>query len=134
VDSQSLVDAETANPFVGTWTANLSRSRRHPGNPFQRATLEFTVDGDRVTILNIVLDDSGHEETGSNTILVDGSEHPSEERSGYVLTARWHGARVLETEAKKDGQKVGWGRYEVSDDGKTLTISGDDQVIVLDRT
>jgi hypothetical protein len=47
--------------------------------------------------------------------------------------ARWRGSHVLETEAKKDGQKVGWGRYEVEDNGKTLTISGDEQMIVLDR-
>ena len=95
--------------------------------------LEFTVEGDVLTIVDVVIDDSGHEESNKNTILVDGDEHPSENDNGYVLIAKWRGPRVLETVAKKDGQVVGWGKYEVSDDGKTLTISGDEQMILLDR-
>ena len=124
---------EKANPFVGKWTANLSSSKRHPSNQFQSATLQFTVDGDSVTITDVVVDDSGREEHGKNTILVDDNEHPSENGNGYALVARWRGSRVLETIAKKNGQVVGWGTYEVSDDGRILTISGDQQVIVLDR-
>ena len=133
VDSHSARELEKTNPFVGKWIANLSKSKRHPSNQFQSAILEFAVAGDIVTITDIVVDAEGHEAHGKNTILADDNEHPSEERDGYVLMARWRGPHVLETEAKKNGQKVGWGRYEVSDDGKTLTISGDEQMIVLDR-
>jgi hypothetical protein len=127
------VDPESvgANPFVGKWTANLSKSKRHPANPFQSAVLEFAVLGDSVTITNVYIDDAGREEHGKNTILADGVEYPSD--NGYSLTARWRGTRILETAAKKDGQVAGWGRYEVSEDGQTLTISGDEQMIVLDR-
>jgi len=133
VDSQSAVALEQVNPFVGKWIANLSKSRRHPGNQFQSATIQFEVIGDILTIIDIVVDASGREEHGKNTILVDGNEHESEERNGYVLMATWRGSQVLETVAKKDGQVAGWGKYEVSDDGNTLTISGDKQLIVLDR-
>ena len=131
--SPSSVVSEMTNPFTGKWRANLSKSKRHPGNQFQSAMLEFTVEGDVVTIVDFVIDDSGHEESGKNIILVDGDEHPSENGNGYILIARWRSSRVLETVAKKDGQIVGWGKYEVSDDGKTLTISGDEQKILLDR-
>jgi hypothetical protein len=122
-----------ANPFAGKWTANLSKSRQHPGNPFQSATLQFEVAGETVTISDVVVDASGREEHGRNTILADGNEHPSEHGHGYILVARWQGPQILETVAKKDGQMAGWGKYEVSDDHKTLTISGDKQMIVLDR-
>lgn len=132
-DFRSTTTFEKATPFEGKWVANLSKSKRHPGNQFQSAILEFAVAGDIVTITDIVVDAEGHEAHGKNTILADANEHSSEERDGYVLMARWRGPHVLETEAKKNGQKVGWGRYEVSDDGKTLTISGDEQIIVLDR-
>jgi hypothetical protein len=124
---------EGASPFMGKWRANLSKSRRHPANQFQSATLQFTVDGDIVTIIGVIVDDVGFEQHGKNTILADSHEHVSEERNGYMLMAKWRGSHVLETEAKKDGEAVGWGRYEVSEDGKTLTISGDEQMIVLDR-
>jgi hypothetical protein len=132
--AQSVTVLEKANPFVGTWTANLAQSRRHPANPFRSATLQIQVAGDTVTITDVVVKDSGQEEHGENTIRADGNEHPSEHGNGYALTARWRGSHVLETVATKDGQVAGWGTYEVSADGKTLTISADQQVIVLDRT
>jgi hypothetical protein len=59
-----------------------------------------------------------------------------------VVATRWRDANVLETVARKDGQVVGDGTYEVSGDGKTLTatVAGIDgagarfeQVIVFDR-
>ena len=128
------VEPENANPFVGKWTAKLSKSKRHPANQFQSAMIEFKVDGNTVTIIDAVIDESGHEVTANNTILVDGNEHPSENGNGYVLVAKWNGPRVIETSATKDGLDVGWGKYEVSKDGKTLTISGDEQMIVLDRS
>lgn len=124
--------SEKENPFVGTWAANLSKSKRHPGNPFQNATLQFTVAGNTVTIIDVVVDETGREIQSKNTILVDGQEHTTE--NGYVFMARWHGPNVLETEAKKDDRQAGWGKYEISEDGKVMTISGDEQVIVLDRT
>jgi len=128
------VEPENANPFVGKWRANPSKSKRHPANQFQSAMIEFKVDGNTVTIIDAVIDESGHEVTANNTILVDGNEHPSENGNGYVLVAKWNGPRVIETSATKDGLDVGWGKYEVSKDGKTLTISGDEQMIVLDRS
>ena len=135
VESLSRTNApENVNPFVGKWTANLSKSKRHPANQFQSATIKFIVDGNTVTIIDAVIDESGHEVTANNTILVDGNEHPSENGNGYVLVVKWNGPRVIETSATKDGLDVGWGKYEVSKDGKTLTISGDEQMIILDRS
>ena len=94
--------------------------------------MAFTVVGDTLTIIDVVVDETGREIQSKNTILVDGQEHTTE--NGYVFMARWRGSNVLETEAKKDGMQAGWGKYEISDDGKVMTISGDEQVIVLDRT
>jgi len=51
----------------------------------------------------------------------------------HIRLAKWRSSHILETVAKKDGEVVGWGTYEVSDDGQTLTISGEAQRIVLDR-
>lgn len=133
VDSQSNVEPAEVSPFAGRWVANLAQSKRHPANQFQNATIEFTVNGDAVSIGDLVIDESGHEMAGNNTIHVDDIEYAAENGSGYVLTARWKGPRIIETEARKEGQVAGWGRYEVSDDGQTLTISGEEQVIVLDR-
>jgi hypothetical protein len=49
--------------------------------------------------------------------------------------ARWAGPRVLEVFDRKMGEDVGGGTYELSDDGRTLTVSSarGEQMIVLDR-
>jgi hypothetical protein len=115
--------AAPANPFVGRWTANLSKSKRDPANQFRRATLEFAVSGDTVTITDVVVDASGREEQGRNTIQADGREHSSEHGHGYVLMAGWLGSHVLEAVVKKDGRQVSRVSYEISADGTTLTLS-----------
>jgi hypothetical protein len=120
-----------ASPFIGTWTANVAKSRRHPLNPFRGATMRFDVDGPRVTITDDVVGPDGRTEHGKHTIVVDGHERPA--GSGYSLTAAWRNPHVLETIGRKDGEVIGRGRYEVTDDGTTMTISSDQQTIILDR-
>jgi glyoxalase superfamily protein len=111
------------SPFLGVWTADVSKSKRHPANQFQRATLQFTVDGDAVTITDVVVNAAGLEERGTNTIFVDGIERESADGHGYAIIARLRRPHVIETIAKKDGAIVGRGTYEVSDDGRTLIVS-----------
>jgi hypothetical protein len=67
------------------------------------------------------------------TIQADGSEHPSEYGNGHALRARWIGSNILEAVDLKDGEILGRGTYEVSSDGKTLTVSTNEQRIVMDR-
>jgi len=119
------------SPFAGTWIANVARSRQHPLNPFRSATMHIEVNGDRVTITDTVLDGDGRSEQRVNAFTADGVEHPS--ANGYSLTASWRGPRVLETLGRKDGNVIGRGTYEVSPDGLTMTIDGEDQRIVLER-
>ena len=86
---------------------------------------------------------SGRQETGTTTLYPDGQEHPaSEQAPGIVVVTSWVGSHILDTLAKKDGQVIGQGTYEVSSDGNTLTakVRGTDangalfeQVIVFER-
>lgn len=124
---------QKTSPFVGRWVANLSKSRRHPANQFQSATIQIEVTGDAVTIDDVVVDASGREERSRNSLTADGIERKVGKGNGYAFSAGWRGTHILETVAKKDDRVVGWGTYEVSADGNTMTISADDQVIVLDR-
>ena len=131
--ARGLSDSEGESVLAGTWIANLAKSEQHPANPFQSAMLEFTVVGDAVTIAQVFVDASGHEVGGRMTIRADGEEHPSEYGNGHALIARWIGPHILEAVDVKDGQILGRGTYEVSGDGKTLTVSTNEQRIVLDR-
>jgi hypothetical protein len=107
--------------FAGTWIAHLDASTPHPQNKFRSATLRFEMSGDSVTILSVMVDQSGREERGQNTVQVDGRER--ELGPGLVVRARWTSPRAFETVATREGRVIGQGTYEVSADRKTLTIS-----------
>jgi hypothetical protein len=119
------------SPFTGRWIADVTRSTRHPANQFRRATIVFAVRGNSVEVSNEVLDESGKVVRGRHTFQADGVEYPF--TNGHALTATWRGSRLLETVATQHGKIVGRGLYAVSDDGRTLTITDENQEIVLDR-
>ena len=125
------------------WPISACLERPPASGPFPWGNIEFAVKGDTVTLTHGGVNAAGQAETGTLTFEADGKERPvSEQAPGVVGMARWVGSHVLETGAKKDGQTIGRGKYEVSADGKTLTatVSGLDasggafeQVIVFDR-
>ena len=131
VDSLADSAPAAAHPFVGRWIANVARSKRHPANMFQRAIIEFVVDGNTVDIDDEFVDESGRVVRGHNTIVADGVEHPTP--NGFVVTAAWRGTTALETVVTRNGEVEGRVEYAVSDDGRNLTMTASDQVIVLDR-
>ena len=120
-----------AHPFAGRWIANVAQSKRHPANMFQRAIIEFAVNGNTVDIDDEFVDESGRVVRGHNTIVADGVEHPTP--NGFVVTAAWRGTTALETVVTKNGEVEGRVEYAVSDDGRNLTMTASDQVIVLNR-
>ena len=123
--------AANHSPLTGTWVANIAKSMRHPDNPFVRATLQVDVDGNAITITDVVVDAAGEEVRTTNTIHADGAEHTAPH--GYALTTRWRDTRAVEWEATKNGQPEARGRYEVSPDGRSLTLTAGDHVFIFDR-
>ena len=126
------------NPLVGTWTADMSRSKLHPLNQLRSASIGFDVAGDTVTVHYVTVDASGRMDRGVNTLIADGHEHPSQLRYGYIMRARWLGPRGLGAVVTKDGETEGTAEYVVSPDGNTLTLSarwrdGIEQVSVFVR-
>jgi hypothetical protein len=133
VEQQLAAYAQTASLFAGAWSADVAKSQRHPLNPFQSATIVFEVDGNDLRMSDVVVDEAGREERHVNTIRVDGRERSAEPRRGYRVRASWRDPYTLETVGIKDGQPIGGATYAVSPDGQTLTISADQQLIVLER-
>lgn len=123
------------SPFAGTWKANLAKSKRHPANQFRGVTLQLSVRGNVMTIAQSLVSESGQEERDRTALHVDGREHVADDRPGFSVVASWRGSRVLQVIARKDGKVVGVGTYEVSDDGRELSITDavGDMHIVLDR-
>jgi hypothetical protein len=129
---ESLNDSATALPvFAGRWTADMTKSKGHPLHPVRSATLLFDVDGDAVTISDVVVDAGGREERHTNALHADGTARTAD--NGYVVTAGWRHARALDVVVTKDGRIEGRVSYEVSADGTTMTVLTGEQVVVLNR-
>jgi hypothetical protein len=111
------------SPFVGSWTADLSRSKLYSLNQLRSASIGFDVEGAAVTIDYLMVDASGRTDRGVNTLIADGNEHPSENRHGFVLRARWLDSHSLEAVVSRNGEREGRVEYVVSPDGSTLTLS-----------
>ena len=124
-------EREGGNPFTGRWVADLAQSKRHPANQFQRAVINFAVNGNTVDIDDEFVDESGAVIRNHNTIVADGVAHATP--NGFVVTAAWRGRHALDTVATRNGEVEGRAQYAVSPDGRRLTISAGEQVIVLDR-
>lgn len=127
--------ATATSPFAGTWKANLAKSKRHPANQFRSVTLQFSVRGNVMTIAQSLVSESGQEERDRTALHVDGREHESDDRPGFSIVASWRGSHALHVIARKDGEVVGLGTYEVSADGRELSITdaAGDMHIVLER-
>ena len=123
--------AAPADPFTGRWVADVAQSERHPANEFQRAVISFAVNGNTVDIDDEFVDESGTVIRNHNTIVADGIGHATP--NGFVVTATWRGRHELDTVVTRNGELEGRARYAVSADGRRLTISAGEQVIVLDR-
>jgi len=123
---QAHVERETTaarNPFVGKWTADLSRSKLHPLNHLQAASVGFDIQGADVTIDYVMVDESGRTDRGVNIFTADGNERPSRHRDGYNMCARWLSSHSLEAVVSRKGDFEGRVEYVVSPDGSTLTLS-----------
>jgi glyoxalase superfamily protein len=134
------VEGEKAevNPFVGKWTADVSRSKLHPLNRLHAASLGFSIEGADVTIDFVMVDESGRTDRGLNTFTADGHERPSRHREGFNMRATWLSSRSLEAVVSREGEFEGRVEYVVSPDGSTLTLSaswrgGVDQMSVFTR-
>jgi len=130
------------NSLIGTWIANIEKSKRHPNHLFKSAKLRFTIADDVVTMTYSGVNASGVEENGSTVFHADGKEHPLAALQGAIEVTRWINAQKLQTVVTQNGKVIGESTFEVSADGKTLTatIKGADesganfeQTIVCDR-
>ena len=132
-----------ASPLAGTWRLDAQRSRPNSVDDVLDATIEITVTGASVAMTHRQRNSAGLTDESVMAFLAD--NQPYLAGDGYQLRARWRGERALETVATRDGAIVGQGVYEVSGDGRTLTISSKDaqantqgwrmvdHVLVLDR-
>lgn len=132
-----------ADPFTGSWTANLAKSTRDPHHLFQSASLRFEFDGALLRLTSGGVNMAGKPVSSTIELHVDGKEYAAPGApAGVVVATRRVDQRTLEVVSKRDGRVIGRGTNQVSSDGKTLTanVAGTDakgrnfeSVVVFDR-
>ena len=127
--------------LIGTWIANIEKSKRHENHRFASATMHFAIADEEVRLSFEGVNASGEVEKSDQVLHADGLPHDHPLAPGIVVTSTL-GPRGFEVSATKDGAPIGRGSYDVSDEGDTMTatVTGIDasgkafeQVIVFDR-
>jgi hypothetical protein len=126
---------EVESVFAGRWILNRARSVQHPLNGDVRsARVAITVAGDQLTVHDEVVRDHGAPDRHHNVLQADGVERAIGDRPGYSILSRFRDPRTVEFVVRNEGTVLDQGTYEVSRDGQTLTIRGNQQVAVFDRS
>ena len=117
--------------LAGIWVWEADAGAIIEPDAHRGVTLSIDVSGSTVTIEDVTVDGSGRRQRNVNTIHADGKERA--QPHGYAIVATWANTRALEAVGTKDGKLEGRVRYEVSDDGTTLTLTANGRIIRLGR-
>ena len=120
-----LATAQSKDPFVGSWTLNIAKSKYSPGPPpkSQSTTYEAAGQGYKVSVKSEPA--SGPVQQWSYTTNLDGKDSPvtGNNPNADMLAVKRIDAHTLETVNKKGGKVTTTQRNVVSADGKTRTVT-----------
>jgi hypothetical protein len=120
-----LATAQPKDPFVGTWTLNLAKSKYSPGPPPKSTTTVYEAAGQGYTVSVKTEPASGPAQQWSYTSNLDGKDVPifgNNLNADSVAVTRID-ANTLEVVNKKGGKVTTSQKNVVAADGKTRTVT-----------
>lgn len=119
-----VTNAQSTDPFVGTWTLNVAKSKYDPGPTPKSVTSTYDAAGKgyKVSVINVL--PSGKLEYGYTSDL-DGKDVAvtGNNPNADTIAVRRIDARTLEAISKKGGKVTITQRNVVAADGKTRTVT-----------
>jgi hypothetical protein len=116
--------AFAAEPQIGTWKLNESKSKFAPGATKNHTVTYAAVPGDMVKVTVDGVDKDGKAEHNEWTGKYDGKDYKVTGTAAYDTRAYTKvDANTLDMTVKKDGKVVGTGKITVSADGKSRTVT-----------
>jgi len=117
--------AQPKDPFVGTWTLNVAKSKYSPGPApkAQTSTYESSGGGYKITVKSTPA--SGEVQEWTYTTKLDGTSSPvtGNNPNADTMAVKRIDATTLEAVATKGGKETTHQRNVVSADGKTRTVT-----------
>jgi ABC-type transport system substrate-binding protein len=113
-----------ADPAVGTWKLNISKSKFSPGPPPQSATVTYEETAHGIKRTGEAVNAEGNKTSFDYTAQYDGKDYPvNGNRNADTISLKRVNDRTVESTLKKDGKVVTTVRRVVSPDGKTMTLT-----------
>lgn len=118
------LSAQGADPRVGTWKLNVSKSKFDPGPPPQSLTVKVEPAGKGEKVSNEGVAADGKAVKSGYTANFDGKDVPfTGSQIADTTSVKRINARTTERTDKKDGKVVMTLRRVVAQDGKTMTVT-----------
>lgn len=113
-----------ADPWLGTWTLNVAKSKFNPGPPPKSRVRTVEMIGDQVKTTTVTVNAEGQT---TKTVWIgkkDGKEYPVEgSQSKLMVSVRKISPTVEESVARVDGKPYYTSRAVLSKDGRTVTTT-----------
>jgi hypothetical protein len=122
----------TQDPFEGTWKANNDQSKWDPKYTPEQACMRFEPTSTGYLLIAYGIKDGQAVAERPQTIIADGRRRPVLDMNGRPIPGVPPGAmaygfrhdhHTIEGGCEVDGQMLGKGIYQVSPDGKKLTVT-----------
>jgi histidinol dehydrogenase len=116
--------APQADPFAGTWTLNVAKSKYDPGPAPKSGSVTFSSKGDSVKAVIDGVTGTGEKAHWEYTAAFDGKDHPmTGNPDGDTIALKRASATSVETTVKLKGKTTVTNVRTLSADGKTLTVT-----------
>ncbi len=110
------------DPIMGTWKINTAKTKLGPGQSAEALTRTHEPIPDGIQITRPLVDADGKPTRGTWTMKFDGKDYPVHGDSNFdTLSLKRLDLYTMEAVAKKGGKITNRMRWDVSQDGKTLT-------------
>ena len=119
-----LATAQTTDPFVGTWTLNVAKSKFDPGPGPKASTSTYEPAGKGMKVTVKSEPATGPAQQWSYTTDLDGKDSPmTGNPNADTIAVKRVDANTHEAVTKKGGKELVKQKRVMSADGKTLTIT-----------
>ena len=121
----AMAGAQAKDPFVGSWTLNVAKSKYSPGPAPKSVTSTYEAAGKGYKISVKSEPASGAVQQWSYTTNLDGKESPvtGNNPNADTVTVKRIDAATIEIVASKGGKATTTQRNTVAADGKTRTVT-----------
>jgi len=123
VSSTPLLAAQSL--FAGTWKMNTAKSKSATDTTPKEMTLTYERVGDQWKQIGVGTDHAGNSINQNYLIEWDGKDHPVDE-PGMTIAVTKVDTYTQNVTVKQNGEVIDSGQMLISKDGKTMTLSQDD--------